>query len=120
MGGECNYVLRVARPSMRLEFVPDDSWKSAAMMSWADADIARLLSDAERVLAETAHRLRLPVQVSNPSYVIFLVTGFTKGCTVAANDDRGGVLRVLPALLLHSSHAVSSVKQGEDCTHHFL
>jgi hypothetical protein len=70
MGGECNYVLRVARPSMRLEFVPDDSWKSAAMMSWADADIARLLSDAERVLAETAHRLRLPVQVSYPSYFV--------------------------------------------------
>lgn len=66
MGGECNYVLRVARPSMRLEFVPDEDWKSTAMMSWADAEIARLLTDAERVLAETAHRLRLPVQVSKP------------------------------------------------------
>lgn len=63
MGGECNYVLRVARPDMRLQFVPDEDWKSPAMMSWAADDIARLLSDAERVLTETAHRLRLPVTV---------------------------------------------------------
>ncbi len=63
MGGECNYVLRVARPDMRLQFVPDDDWKSTAMMSWASHDIARLLSDAERILTETAHRLRLPVTV---------------------------------------------------------
>lgn len=34
MGGECNYLLRVAGKDRRLEFVPDAEWKSAYMMSW--------------------------------------------------------------------------------------
>ncbi len=63
MGGECNYLLRVNSEAMRLEFVPDAEWKSAAMMSWTADDIAQLLTDAERALVQTAHRLRLPVQV---------------------------------------------------------
>lgn len=63
MGGECNYLLRVNSANMRLEFVPDAEWKSPAMMSWSDDDIMQLLIDAEAALIETAHRLRLPVQV---------------------------------------------------------
>lgn len=63
MGGECNYLLRVAGPGLRLEFVPDAEWKSELMQSWTQADCERLLDAAERLLLEGAHRLRLPVQV---------------------------------------------------------
>ena len=31
MGGECNYLLRVAGPDKRLQFVPDSEWKSPFM-----------------------------------------------------------------------------------------
>lgn len=31
MGGECNYLLRVAGPDKRLQFVPDTEWKSPFM-----------------------------------------------------------------------------------------
>ncbi len=63
MGGECNYLLRVAYPSRRLEFVPDEEWKSPYMMSWQEGDIRRLLDEAEASLLEGAKRLRLPVEV---------------------------------------------------------
>ena len=64
MGGECNYLLRVSRDSAkRLEFVPDEQWKSRAMMAWSEEAIQGMLSSAESVLRETAHRLRLPVMV---------------------------------------------------------
>ncbi|KAI7845135.1 hypothetical protein COHA_001180 [Chlorella ohadii] len=63
MGGECNYLLRVAGPDKRLQFVPDAEWKSQFMQSWTEAQCQRLLDDAERLLLEGAHRLRLPVQV---------------------------------------------------------
>lgn len=63
MGGECNYLLRVAGPDRRLEFVPDKEWKSEFMMSWTQKDMQRLLSDAEALLLEGATRLRLSVDV---------------------------------------------------------
>ncbi|KAH7622210.1 putative IMP-specific 5'-nucleotidase 1 [Nannochloris sp. 'desiccata'] len=63
MGGECNYLLRVAGPDRRLEFVPDKEWKSPFMMSWTETDIKELLHDAETLLLEGASRLRLPVTV---------------------------------------------------------
>ena len=64
MGGECNYLLRVSRDAAkRLEFVPDEQWKSRAMMAWSEEAIQGMLSSAEGVLKETAHRLRLPVTV---------------------------------------------------------
>ncbi|CAL5220580.1 g2618 [Coccomyxa viridis] len=64
MGGECNYLLRVSRDSAkRLEFVPDEQWKSRAMMAWSEEAIQGMLSSAESVLRETAHRLRLPVMI---------------------------------------------------------
>lgn len=63
MGGECNYLLRVAHPSKRLEFVPDAEWKSPLMQTWSEERCQRLLDSAERLLLEGAHRLRLPVQV---------------------------------------------------------
>jgi hypothetical protein len=63
MGGECNYLLRVAGPDKRLEFVPDSEWKGPVMMSWSEDDCQRLLDSAEQLLLEGAHRLRLPVQV---------------------------------------------------------
>ena len=34
MGGECNYLLRVTPEEKRLEFVPDDEWKTPVMKSW--------------------------------------------------------------------------------------
>lgn len=65
MGGECNYLLRVSRDSQkRLELVPDEQWKSLAMMAWTEEAIQGMLSSAEGVLRETAHRLRVPVTVS--------------------------------------------------------
>ena len=63
MGGECNYLLRVAGPSKRLQLVPDAAWKSAAMMAWPEDGIQQLLDAAEAVLTETAAHLRLPVEV---------------------------------------------------------
>ena len=64
MGGECNYLLRVSRcAERRLEFVPDEEWKSAAMMSWSEEAIQAMLTSAEAALRETANRLRLPVTV---------------------------------------------------------
>ncbi|CAK0783513.1 hypothetical protein CVIRNUC_006712 [Coccomyxa viridis] len=64
MGGECNYLLRVSRGAeRRLEFVPDEEWKSAAMMSWSEEAIQAMLTSAEAVLRDTASRLRLPVTV---------------------------------------------------------
>ncbi|PSC72200.1 IMP-specific 5-nucleotidase [Micractinium conductrix] len=62
MGGECNYLLRV-NAEKRLEFVPDEEWKSLVMKAWTEAQCQRLLDSAERLLLEGAHRLRLPVQV---------------------------------------------------------
>ena len=64
MGGECNYLLRVEAPEMRLAFVPDAEWKSPTMMAWQEGEIAGLLGDAEALLLEGASRLRLPVEVS--------------------------------------------------------
>jgi IMP and pyridine-specific 5'-nucleotidase len=63
MGGECNYLLRVAGAARRLEFVPDEDWKSPVMRAWSEADISALLAAAEALLLEGAGRLRLPVQV---------------------------------------------------------
>ncbi len=36
MGGECNYLLRVTPDSKRLEFVPDDEWKTPIMKGWQE------------------------------------------------------------------------------------
>jgi IMP-specific 5'-nucleotidase len=66
MGGECNYLLRVRGADKRLVFVPDEEWKSEYMMSWRQADIDKLLSQAEASLVDSAHYLRLPVKASGP------------------------------------------------------
>ncbi|KAI3438181.1 hypothetical protein D9Q98_000618 [Chlorella vulgaris] len=63
MGGECNYLLRVSGPDKRLQFVPDGEWKSKVMRGWTPQRCEALLDDAERLLLESAHRLRLPVEV---------------------------------------------------------
>jgi IMP and pyridine-specific 5'-nucleotidase len=70
MGGECNYLLRVAPPGgaaprarRRLEFVPDAEWKSPTMAAWRGEDIEALLDAAQALLLEGAARLRLPVDV---------------------------------------------------------
>jgi len=67
MGGECNYLLRIkaAGPTAnrRLEFVPDEEWKSPYMMSWEEEDIENLLTNAESMLLDGAARLRMPVNV---------------------------------------------------------
>lgn len=67
MGGECNYLLRVATCDKtyrrRLEFVPEEEWKSSYMMSWKQEDINNLLTKAESMLLDGAARLRLPVDV---------------------------------------------------------
>ena len=67
MGGECNYLLRVADCAAgerrRLEFVLDSEWKSPCMMSWNDQDIENLLTSAESMLLDGAARLRMPVNV---------------------------------------------------------
>ncbi len=63
MGGECNYLLRVTHPEKRLEFVPPSEWQTPRMMSWSEPDIIALLDEAQHILEEGAHRLRLPVCV---------------------------------------------------------
>lgn len=79
MGGECNYLLRVAAgQNRRLELVPDAAWKSEPMMAWAEADISALSDAAERTLVDTAAHLRLPVQVHSrgcPSRSIACMAG---------------------------------------------
>jgi IMP and pyridine-specific 5'-nucleotidase len=67
MGGECNYLLRIKvdgpNANRRLEFVPDEEWKSQYMMSWKEEDIEDLLTNAESMLLDGAARLRMPVNV---------------------------------------------------------
>ena len=36
MGGECNYLLRVTPDTKRLEFVPEEVWKTPVMKSWQE------------------------------------------------------------------------------------
>jgi IMP and pyridine-specific 5'-nucleotidase len=62
MGGECNYLLRV-NSSYKLEFVPDELWKSADMLAWGEHEVTKLLDDAERSLRSAAARLRVPVEI---------------------------------------------------------
>ena len=63
MGGECNYLLRCVWPECRLEFVPEQDWKSPYMLSWTPQGVDQLLLAATGVLLETADHLRLPVKV---------------------------------------------------------
>lgn len=49
--------------SRRLEFVPDDEWKSLMMLQWQGDAIEELLDDAQEMLEATAAKLRVPVQV---------------------------------------------------------
>ncbi|KAL3692577.1 hypothetical protein R1sor_006228 [Riccia sorocarpa] len=62
MGGECNYLLRVTG-DYKLEFVPDDLWKTRDMREWSEADVQKLLDEAEGSLISAAARLRLPVEL---------------------------------------------------------
>ncbi|KAG0567738.1 hypothetical protein KC19_7G156900 [Ceratodon purpureus] len=62
MGGECNYLLRV-NSDYKLEFVPDELWKSADMLAWHEHDVTKLLDDAERSLKSAAARLRVPIEI---------------------------------------------------------
>lgn len=63
MGGECNYLLRVNPVDKRLEFIPDEEWKTPEMLSWHEEDIKELLDEGQTLLVEGAARLCLPVQV---------------------------------------------------------
>ncbi|XP_002975742.2 IMP-specific 5'-nucleotidase 1, partial [Selaginella moellendorffii] len=60
MGGECNYLLRVNN-KYRLEFVPDDMWKSKDMLEWSEEGIEELLDEAQGALQSASARLNLPV-----------------------------------------------------------
>ncbi|KAL2635437.1 hypothetical protein R1flu_006916 [Riccia fluitans] len=62
MGGECNYLLRVTG-DYRLDFVPDDLWKTRDMQEWSEGDVQKLLDEAESSLISAAARLRLPVEL---------------------------------------------------------
>lgn len=73
MGGECNYLLRVTPDTNRLEFVPDDEWKTPEMMSWKEEDIEALLRNAEIMLVEGANRLNLQVDVIAKSRSVGIV-----------------------------------------------
>jgi IMP and pyridine-specific 5'-nucleotidase len=50
----------------QMEFVPDEQWKSAEMMSWSDDDIATVLDRAQSVLEEAAASLCLQYRVRFP------------------------------------------------------
>ncbi|KAJ7541283.1 hypothetical protein O6H91_10G052300 [Diphasiastrum complanatum] len=62
MGGECNYLLKVD-DNYRLEFVPDEFWKSTEMNGWSEDDVQTLLDDAERALRSAAARLKLEINL---------------------------------------------------------
>lgn len=62
MGGECNYLLRVNN-QYKLEFVPDELWKSEDMLAWSEDDVTALLDNAERSLKSAAARLRVPIEI---------------------------------------------------------
>lgn len=62
MGGECNYLLRV-NSQYKLEFVPDELWKSPDMLAWSEDDVTELLDNAERSLKSAAARLRVPIDI---------------------------------------------------------
>ena len=66
MGGECNYLLRLSPTTKQLEFVPDHEWKTPCMQAWQEEDIKYVLKEAEKLLLDTAYRLRLPVKVNLP------------------------------------------------------
>ncbi|XP_024384374.1 IMP-specific 5'-nucleotidase 1 [Physcomitrium patens] len=63
MGGECNYLLGVNPETYKLEFIPDELWKSPDMLAWKESDIKELLDNAERSLKSAAARLRVPVEI---------------------------------------------------------
>ena len=63
IGGECNYLLRFSPVTKRLEFVPDQEWMTPCMQQWRQQDIQYVLREAEKLLMDTAYRLRLPVKV---------------------------------------------------------
>ncbi|KAG0602812.1 hypothetical protein M758_10G043100 [Ceratodon purpureus] len=62
MGGECNYLLHV-NSEYRLEFVPDELWKSPDMLAWGEDEVKELLDNAERSLKSAAARLRVPIDI---------------------------------------------------------
>ncbi|XP_024378777.1 IMP-specific 5'-nucleotidase 1 isoform X1 [Physcomitrium patens] len=62
MGGECNYLLRV-NELYRLEFVPDQLWKSPDMLAWREEDVTDLLDNAENALKSAAARLGVPINI---------------------------------------------------------
>ena len=63
IGGECNYLLRFSPVTKRLEFVPDKEWMTPCMQQWRQEDIQYVLREAEKLLMDTAYRLRLPIKV---------------------------------------------------------
>ncbi|KAG2425106.1 hypothetical protein HXX76_014015 [Chlamydomonas incerta] len=73
MGGECNYLLRVRPDDKRLEFVPDNEWKTATMQSWREDDIVALLDEGEAMLQEGAKRLNLAVNVIRKNRAVGIV-----------------------------------------------
>ncbi|GLC52785.1 hypothetical protein PLESTB_000668100 [Pleodorina starrii] len=73
MGGECNYLLRVRPVDKRLEFVPDEEWKTATMQSWREEDITALLDEGEAMLQEGAKRLNLAVNIIRKNRAVGIV-----------------------------------------------
>ena len=47
----------------RLEFVPDDEWRTPEMLAWDPEEVVRLLDDAQAELLRGAARLCLPVSL---------------------------------------------------------
>lgn len=73
IGGECNYLLRFSPVTKRLEFVPDEEWMTPCMQQWRQEDIQYVLREAEKLLMDTAYRLRLPIKVQPCSYKLLLL-----------------------------------------------
>ena len=108
MGGECNYLLRVSRDSeKRLEFVPDEQWKGQAMMAWSEEAIQSMLSSAESVLRETAHRLRLPVTVQKPPVCPLRDRRASLHCQCRGRTSKGLCHRAVHARLKDPPHSKS-------------
>lgn len=50
-------------PADKLQFVPDELWKSEQMHSWTLEEIQFVLDSAEALLIDSASSLRVPVSV---------------------------------------------------------
>lgn len=107
MGGECN-LLRV-NAEYRLEFVPDELWKSPDMLRWDEGEVKELLDNAERSLRSTAARLCVPIDIVRKPRAVGAVP---KDPTIYEVLEE--MARTVQAQLLHAGLPFRAFNGGND------